>query len=391
MNYLISIFLLISIATASAATFVGNGGSALDQELHDSIYEMQAILAGSVKSYELADCESISCQGLFALTKQQFKFGEKFYLVRAPELLAKLKSGRLQFSWTSREIILPGSSRTYGAVAAGDKITINETVFASLSREQRLKLLLHEIQHTVAFQGKDVVDQGEVGPFRGENGWRRLLDVQGLFLIMAGYEDGRLTKKLSKVSSNLFHLGLRLDFGSRRLSDEERSKSFMRTLAFTKLGVEYYAKPYGEWGVYAGLLSIDGNHKAAVKSDLTAKGYQLGVVYRRQIWDLFGEDGRQQILGPSHYLSKIGVRSDLLFGQGTIDHKISDRLSKITAEEDYWQVEFNLAVSLPLAFGLAVDVGAGLSYMPVTLDATRLRFESTQIIQTNTISYRHQF
>ncbi|MGH1468094.1 MAG: hypothetical protein ACRBBP_04320 [Bdellovibrionales bacterium] len=201
------IFCISSATTVSALnTFVGNGGSAGDMELLVTEKQLKEVLKDISLSDEVDDyckCQPVfenhlECTPLNGLSEKQRLYCSSSLKKSALAAGELLQEKSLRFNWTREDIYVRdgGQITTVDAVAnpQSQTITINQTRFLNLPATKRLFLLAHEIFHMVPIDGKSTGDSGEVGPFNGAQGARKLINSMASGVVMNASDIGSLRK-----------------------------------------------------------------------------------------------------------------------------------------------------------------------------------------------------
>ena len=121
------------------------------------------------------------CEPLDALNEEQAKFCSATLYKIAPELMKVLGHREMiRINWINSpiEVNEGGQKRAVDAVANREKneITINQPRFLHMQQSERVFLLSHEYMHFASLDGKPLEDRGEVGPFKGGDGSRDLIN-----------------------------------------------------------------------------------------------------------------------------------------------------------------------------------------------------------------------
>lgn len=178
-------WLVIVTVSASASTFVGNGGNAEDLELKStlSLIEEGLRTAQTALPSRLCRCSdsAASCGSLDQLSATQVDFCARFVQTQAPLILNLLNQNKITWNWTSEPMKIKEGEEERHADAVADErtntITINKERFSAMGLNQRQFLITHELLHLAEFEGKHVADHKPIGSFEGPAGGRELLNA----------------------------------------------------------------------------------------------------------------------------------------------------------------------------------------------------------------------
>lgn len=267
MRLLACILGIVLTQQAMASTFVGNGGNAGDIELQITLGQVQKSFEyvnrdKDIKQDTLCKCAPQfegrpACDVLKQLNTEQVRFCSRFVSMKASELAQVLsQKNEISFSWTHDQIEVQEESNRRGADAVTDakrmSMILNQKRFLEMNENERVFLIGHELFHLTSYQGKYLSDEGDIGPFRGADGGRKLINAMAATLVMQTHEYG------------IF----------RQYEDtERRSKSYKKT--YVSLGYAWANTP--------------NNTETAFDINST-RGAQLGVRYQlTNEWGLLGQ------------------------------------------------------------------------------------------------------
>ncbi len=199
-------------------TFVGNGGSAGDMELlvtqRQLLQTLQSISNDSdVGTY--CNCQNVfknhsECAALSELSEDQKNYCAQTLKKVSMKARALLEDKTVRFNWTREDIYVRdhGQTTTVDAVANPQTrtVTINQNRFFKLPQTKRLLVLAHEIFHLVPIEEKLQGDSGDVGPFVGTQGARKLLNSMASGIVMEASEKGVLRKYRRALRRRKAHL-----------------------------------------------------------------------------------------------------------------------------------------------------------------------------------------
>ena len=366
--FLLSMLILPNLTftpAAHASTFIGNGGNLLDTTLRSTI---NAIAAANDRARMAGDslcaCKGNSkqCGQLQELSEQQVEFCAGFIQEHTADLdkLLSPNSG-VSFIWIEKGITERESKRPADALTQRQKkrILIDEERFRDLSSADRIQLLTHEYFHLLRWNGRDIIDSGEMGPFTGQDGARHFLDVLGAAYVIEAMRAEVIPLQSSDYSSPFYHFRVGLSYGTQKESDSVKARSFVsEDTDVTNLSLSYYRRASSNFGLALRYLneSATSNTGGVTGSIEREVGY-LGIEWRSML--IGGEPDSWWSL--VHYTVMIGA------GGGTMKHKISDNFNTFDEGSKGYGGYLEANLHVPLKFGLFANIGASLEYLPYQL------------------------
>jgi hypothetical protein len=315
MTKVLSILSILTLSiTAYPSTFVGNGGNAGDVELkvtQNQIIEVfEYISKEDKKSLELCKCNEVleghgTCEILNQLNDEQRKFCGDFIVSKASEILSLMKNNQVQFRWTHEDIDVKESYGLRAADAVTNKklneITLNKKRFIELKSYERLFLLGHEVFHLLDHNGKPIVDEQEIGPFKGKEGGRQLLNSIGAALAVESFDAGINQKyqaplTRSRARKNWWIMG---SWGSSQVSERNSTFNMDKFKSSNYMG----RYDFENVGVYLGITNLTGEKSImnTIKATETRSILEYGITYK-----LIPFSDPLSFLGQSHFVFNLG-------------------------------------------------------------------------------------
>lgn len=358
--------LLFAGSTASASTFVGNGGNVGDIELKIALNQIRDVFrevlkAGPKEKLELCTCYDdykthASCSTLESLTPEQVGYCENFMKERAAQMERLVsEDDAVLFKWTAENIRVKEKTGLRQADAVADpaerRITLHQRRFVELANHERVFLLTHELLHLTKVDGEYPDDDVPMGPFNTSEGGRRLLNAVAASTVQEVYGQDLVKKYLPTLqrSQGSKNNWLTAQWQSSNRGDED-SFGVTRTS-----GSQFsFRHQWGAIGVLAELRSGrgQGSVRETIKFEEAYNALALGVAYR-----LFPSDNPMTFWGQSHFvfagkLEQMNLDYHLR-EEGFIDESDTAVSTTLTAEATYF---------MPLRNDFWVSVSFG--YLP---------------------------
>lgn len=375
---IISTFLFFLSSHSSAATFIGNGGSFLDPELRQILFEIERTLEEAKEEHVFASCSVVECEALKTVSDAKFEFAVKFALHRRLQVLRLLKSSQLKLEWTDKDISLASQGhRHFDAVAMPQKkkILINEDSFARMNRAQRITLVLHEIHHLIKHRGKVLGDNDKIGPFTSS---RQLLDLQGPLLIAAAEDLGYWqTKKTNRSSAqSAFHFSQK--GVSQALHKSEAKAAFLDRLNISTSELSWYPSANTNLGYLLRYSKYFAGGSSLIQSNLRGQSYEAGISLRSRLTDLLRSRSSGEKLINSGYMDHILLKFKLVAGGGSMQHEVSDAFNQIAGDSSFAIINSTVELHLPIIYGFWFGGGIGASWQDFQIEETRFSSKAVQ-------------
>lgn len=173
-------------SSAQASTFVGNGGNAGDVEWLVTLNQIDLALkwVEGLDPKQLCVCTETyanhrTCDILNALSPTQVKFCRDTLSGQLPALRELVSSSdRARVNWTYDPIEVRENGRLRAVDAVTDrqqnKISTNPDKFRSMTPNERIFLIAHELFYLTDLNQKPMEDVGAVGPFTDKDGGREI-------------------------------------------------------------------------------------------------------------------------------------------------------------------------------------------------------------------------
>jgi len=385
------LFGLIFLApTANAATYVGNGGNAVDIELAVTLSMIEQTLVRITKGDAICKCAPSDrgeglCDLLDALNKKQVKVCQNLIKSHIGELsaLASSDSG-VRYVWSDERLYVvtngdggeKGRRRVDAIAQHGErKVIIDKSRFLAMRQSYRVALMTHELFHLIEIDGNHISDDDVVGPF---SSGRALLDAAGAAIAVAA-NDFKVTKDFKqweRVSRGYKKFIIQADQKtvrhSRDTSKELLKEDSTRVSAFT---FEY--KP-NRIGYRLGIENL--KHRASkvdgidVKEDISTTS--LGIGYH---W--FPFDG---------YLSRwtqlhLSIFIDLIAGKAS--YQVSDGAVQIEDVSDASGSQLTAQAHVPLIFGFWLTAGYQLRLLHYHYKVLEVKNDSMEQVTFMGVAY----
>jgi predicted metallopeptidase len=314
--------LFLSSTQLFAATFVGSGGNTSDNEFVATVRQIQDTLNLSVARQNETEavrpvCQctpalqnSAICKSLTSLDEAERTYCEKTYKSNVQALARLIESDSLKFNWTNQEILVKenGVLRAVEAVAdtKSSVVTVNQKQFKGLSQQERVFLLAHEIFHFGADGKRALIDEGSYGPFKGEDGGRRLVNALAAATVM---ESERLmtAKKYKWAMRRQGWRKIWIDLGVGASSTSAESDATFNMESYTQAGLNFRYYFTNNLGIAGTVKTISGTQdffdETKGTENLTAAG--VGPTFR---WFPFNSKPYSWI-GQTHLVTSAYVQS----------------------------------------------------------------------------------
>jgi len=366
MRFFILTFVLFITQLGMASTFVGNGGNAGDIELQMTLGQLRETFHftnrdKAEEGHKLCVCtESFEgrplCDFLKQLNQEQVRFCAQHIEQKASDLATLIANKDLvSFSWTHQPIEVQEGGQLRAADAVTDPrtmlMTLNQKRFLEMDEDERVFLVGHELFHLTSFEGKTLSDEGDIGPFKGADGGRKLINAMAASMVMEAhkyyvFKSYRAAEARSKgYKENWVNVG----FGSITLPNDKSTSLDMGTVSGGQMG--YRHQWTNEWGGLLQLESLKGEKRilATTKANETRNIFSVGGAYR---WFPFSNP--LTFWGQSHFVFTGAV--DLLSAQ----YSIQDPAVSTTATAS--TVGHTLGINYFIPFSSGMWAYGGVAY-----------------------------
>ncbi len=334
---------------AVAATFVGNGGSVSDHALNVTLAEIAQTAQGLDDSEgQLCTCPDAFqnnplCKTILSMNKAERKFCKETLLKNKRQLVSlATKDIQDRFRWAENvKLKKHKGAKKVDAVANVDEdmIVIDKTNFDSLTRSERIALIVHELFHLIPIEERYLSDDEEVPPFASG---RELLDTLGAALAVEANTSG-VTEELGALANvsmatkrHHFHLYVK---------SVKSEVKFAKTFGLrghgngTEFGYEYRINGFG-LGFGSDFTYQSGTIAEGISTAKNDAMVYAGLSYSmRPFEDSFTSWGQAQIEIQARYLA------------GSSDYKAKDSYAEITDESSVKGVQGSLLGRYPLSNG----------------------------------------
>ena len=200
MKFSVFCFLLFSI-TATASTFVGNGGNVNDVELKVTLKQIEMTVS-EMLSYKKSKTKNQVCacapgyedhplcEVIKSMNQEQSEFCESFVFEQMEELGQALRTAEFEWANENLQVQEKNQIRSADAVTIPDKkkIYLKQDGFNSLGPMNRMFLVTHELYHLIPYNKKTIHDDEPIGPFKSDKGGRQLLNAAASGLTMVSLD-----------------------------------------------------------------------------------------------------------------------------------------------------------------------------------------------------------
>lgn len=367
----IGLITLMSPLLASGSTFVGNGGNAGDVELQVTLNQVAESLRflrdngddipNACKCTATFKGRAI-CDPLINLNQEQAKFCHTQLAAATPLFLEFLEGEqRVHISWTNEniQVMEPNNPNRSADAVTNSKnrtITLNQERFLSMSPQERIFLITHELGHMTVFNGEKVEDTQPFGPFPHADGGKQFLNSLGAATAMLADRSGGFNKYALPLSRPQGYKNIWLDLATSRSASQDDSDSpyALDEWSGATLTGRYYFMKLGAGGVGALIetRNLYGDHKVLtnteVEENLSSIG--AGLSYR-----IFPWKNPLSFWGQTHFVFNGKyefVQHEVKLNDGFVTVKDSDSSNGLTVAGNYF---------IPLTWGFWGYVGVSYS------------------------------
>lgn len=366
MRILIFIFAILSAYQGVASTFVGNGGNAGDIELQMTLGQAQQSLEFVDRDKDLEDQNLCTCSQSFEgrpvcdvlknLNQEQVRFCSKFMRLKAADLSRLLgQKDQLSFSWTHEQIEVQEGRQRRSADAVTDpknmSMVLNQKRFLEMDESERVFLVSHELFHLTSYQGAFLSDEGNIGPFKGMDGGRQLINAMAATVVLQAHKYGVFRGYQAAERRSKSYKKNWLSAGYQSVTTENDPST---ALDIEKTTGGHFGYRY-QWTQEVGFITQFTSLKGSKGILTTAEALEqknilsLGAAYR---WFPFSNPLTG--LGQSHFL--LGATLDLLNAQ----YEIHDPSVGTTAKTS--STGYTLLCNYFIPFSSGLWAYAGLAY-----------------------------
>lgn len=374
---------------AQASTFVGNGGGAGDVELAVTkrrVKEaMTAVERHGGEGVQFCQCNPTyesrnACAPLSSLTDAQKQFCTEALRRQAPQVRAALLN--LNIRWTHEPITVTDRGYTRAVDAVTDKskseMTINLPRFLELQQVERDFLLTHETLHLTELDGQPMVDEGEVGPFSGNQGGRHLLDAMGSAaailpaLYPAEFKNAEDALKRPQAWKPWW-----IEFQTGKSNNTNPSSETFGANGFVRQQLKV-RRNFGKWALIAGYTHQSQSKKAlgVVDVDEQANLFTFGAGYRF----FFFQD-------PATFWGQTHLLLEGLVETGSAKISLTDPLTRAKSKADVRGGAVQATYYVPFVWGLWLDAGIGYQSIPYKYKDVNLQYKNGSITHHLGVSY----
>lgn len=374
---------------AQASTFVGNGGGAGDVELAVTLRRvkeaMTAVERHGGEGVQFCRCNETyqsrnACAPLNSLSEPQMQFCTEALRKQAPQVKGALE--KLNIRWTHDPITVVDRGYTRAVDAVTDKtkneMTVNLPRFLELQQVERDFLLTHETLHMTELDGKPMVDEGEIGPFNGDQGGRHLLDAMGsaAAILPASYpaefknaEDALKRPQAWKPWWVEFQMGKANQ--TNPSSDTFGSNGFSRS----QLKVR---RNFGNWSLILGYTNMFHSKKALGVVDVDE---QLSLITAGAGYRFFFFQDPATFWGQTHLLLEGLVEA------GSAKIKLTDPVTGAESKTNVRGGAVQATYYVPFVWGFWLDAGIGYQSVPYKYKDVNLQYKNGSMTHHLGVSY----
>jgi hypothetical protein len=406
MKRILALGILLTGAGAAASTFVGNGGNVGDVELQVTINQVQATFAKlaekpvvKVKTEdddedapapppELCVCPAEFqgrpwCELLKKLNPEQVRFCAAYIREKAPELATLLaQKERVKFLWTHEGIDVREGAILRGADAVTDPatltMTLNQPRYLEMNDVDRVFLMSHEVFHLTRYEDRPLTDEGDVGPFKGSDGGRQLINAMAASVVMQASAYDLFDKYRGAIHRSRGYKKFWLSGGLLLSSTAKDSTSayYLDQHTGGRIGFRYQLTD--GLGILAEYSASQGEKTlvSSVKGKENKNIFSAGLAYR---WFLF--QNPLTFAGQSHFI--LNAKADFLNGT----YKLSDPWVGLEDHASGRGYSVEVQYFIPFAVGLWGFGGIGYSAQSYKYDQLGLEYKNAAVTFNTGVSY----
>ncbi|SMF51899.1 hypothetical protein [Pseudobacteriovorax antillogorgiicola] len=381
-------FLLWWHPLAYGSTFVGNGGSWLDTALMSTLTDIETGLAMVEDFSDLDDCDNHSCEVLASLSDSQYQYAKKFFWKRRAMILKALREGSISFDWTRKNITLSDyDNRSFHAVTKGHKVILQEDVFARMDKFQRIIVIMHEINHALPWKGKVIEDKHRLGPFKGREEARLLLDMQGPILIAGMSSYNYWVEQQTYRSNPVYNISLNVRGGRSTFSESEYKRLLLDETSFSEVGVDFYPAINRSWGYHLSQRRYHSSRDELVDAKLNGVSYHGGLSHRKRLMNIIFSSTEIENRATREFWRAIAIQSKVSLGYGQFEHQISDDYNTIDGEASFYRLGATSEILLPIYAGFWFSFGVGAHWQDFKIEETNVSSKSVHYESSWGVSY----
>lgn len=365
---MICVFVFL-VQASYASTFIGNGGNAGDIELQITFSQLSRTLSeisslGEDNQGVLCRCQDVMnahkmCDSLSSLDQRQVYYCGDTLSAKAKEMEQLLNSKQgVQVVWTSELMSVNESSGIRDADAVANqqqnKIYLNRDQFLSLRDYERIYLLAHELGHLVQIEKKYLRDDDKVGPFKQDDGARRLLNSMAAAITMKSITNGQVGHYVQSIALSKNYKTNWLSVSLVQQSQADASTKFTPYSVdrYGGLSAAYRYQLNQQHGVSTTLKVIDGKADIFTSTKATRRSSLLSLQYN---YRLFPFSDPMSTFGQSHFVLGIGYEA------GSHELKLADDHSDITEKVSSGSPIASVQYFIPFDSGVWFQAGAAVT------------------------------
>ena len=390
MKVLLSLLLIYSSARAS--TFIGNGGSGADLEMQVALNQIRGIFEAITRidktsNVSICRCRSRfenqpSCELIKKLKTEEVTYCHQTLREQAPKVLEWLSGPKsLKINWTSSEIMVSQKrgERLSDAVTntTDSSITVNQKRFQSLNPPEKIFLLVHELFHLTQFNNKPMEDEGAVGPFKGSDGGRDLINALSAGAVMEGLDTGSIKKYQSYLRRSNNERKMWIDLAVEGMSRNGSNSTYaFNSPVGGSLGARYYF--LDNIGIVAKywMAQQEMGIRSTIKAKENMSSIFLGVSYK-----LAPFSNPLSYFGQSHFVFNLGYE---LF---KANYELSDPFQEYKNEVTPSGAKLDVRYYLPIRWGFWGFLGGGVSTVKYSYTDIPLNYDQAPVYLFTGVSY----
>jgi hypothetical protein len=341
---------------AWSSTFIGNGGGTADVELQVTLNQIRDTFAYlrqfDENDVSLCTCtepytDRAMCESLKTLNGPMQKYCSAGLLRRARELGPLIEARQtLKINWTEDSIEVKENGQMRSVEAATNyelaQITLNLTRFKSMSAPERMFLLTHELMHLTREENRPLRDEGEVGPFRGDEGGRNYINSMAAATTILATRSNTFGKYRSALrrSQGTKPLWVDIDMLQTRRNADSGTFYSLETLSGAQVSLRYY---WSRWGVILSYRQTTAERPAldSIHLEENVRNWGAGLSYK-----IFVFNNPLSFAGQMHLL--VNAKAE----QFTANYKLSEDDLLISDQATGYNGRLETQLMLPLWFGI---------------------------------------
>lgn len=380
-NLLIGIIALISMS-ASASTFVGNGGNSGDIEVYvakQEIFDVMRLTNENKGQPDLKLCTCYPaleghpiCDTLKKLTTEQVRYCSQFIQDNTSKFAEAIRRAKIAWATGTMEVSEDSELNSVDAVTNFQKkqITIRQDRFLSMKNYERVFLLTHEVGHLLEVDGKPIQDIQKIGPFTQVDGGRQLLNSVAAATVMESLDTGVVNQYRSILTRSQGRKQFWIDLAAGTTTTKEETFA-VDSKKGVDLGAQYFFAE--NFGVILQYRTRTGENRflTQLEAKETTQATFIGATYR---FFPFGD--------PISYFGQSNFRLSLGIEALNSDYTLKDDFISTSTKKSSSAPAASLSYYLPIQYGAWVYLQASYSTNKYDIEIPFKTIEVKNAVQT---------